>query len=449
MTLAYRTEENDPLVLAIGQGTAVCDGANLNVDARDEMFRFLLDSHAGERGQALSIYFHSGQLIWTTQKEIVEWRFGKVGRVGKLLDFASGYGRITRFLVRDLPPERVWVADIDADGVRFQEEQFGVHGIVSTAAPEDFACAERFDCILVSSLFSHLPEPTFLAWLAKICGLLAPGGMLVFSVHDEALLSDRRAMPASGIVFSEESESHSLAKSEYGSTWVSEAFVRSAVSRSAPGCSTARIPRGFCNFQDLYVVVEGTDPDFSGLTVSAKPEGFVYHCSWVPPDRLEIRGWVIDRVHGKVREVQALVEGRVLQRISDLTPREDFSREVRNEPVTAWGWHFSIPLPPDLPRSSGILVVQVVDGAGRESTLYSATIAGALLRSAQLDLVATTAGLQRMRGEKELLAWNLRDARHEAHVLEARIAAMEASFFWKVRNRWFALKRFLRLTDQP
>ena len=53
---------------------------------------------------------------------MLRWRFGSLERVGKILDFASGYGRVTRFLVRDVPPELVWVADVYADGVRFQEE---------------------------------------------------------------------------------------------------------------------------------------------------------------------------------------------------------------------------------------------------------------------------------------------------------------------------------------
>ena len=38
---------------------------------------------------------------------------------------------------------------------------FGVHGLVSTVRPEDFAAAAggaTFDAILVTSLFTHLPE---------------------------------------------------------------------------------------------------------------------------------------------------------------------------------------------------------------------------------------------------------------------------------------------------
>src|SRR3712207_7519003 len=45
-----------------------------------------------------------------------------------------------------------------AEGVAFQEREFGVHGIVSTTVPDQFPCDVDFDCILVSSLFTHLPR---------------------------------------------------------------------------------------------------------------------------------------------------------------------------------------------------------------------------------------------------------------------------------------------------
>ncbi|HTQ80135.1 MAG TPA: class I SAM-dependent methyltransferase, partial [Thermoanaerobaculia bacterium] len=168
MELAYRNEDANPLVVAVCPPRLLSQGLNLNIHAADEMLSFLEDTFGGDRDQALAVYFDSGRLIWETFREILAWRFGDLDRMGRLLDFASGYGRVTRFAVRDLAPERVWVADIYEQGVRFQEEQFGVHGLVSTASPTDFVTAERFDAILVSSLFSHLPEDTFHTWLARL-----------------------------------------------------------------------------------------------------------------------------------------------------------------------------------------------------------------------------------------------------------------------------------------
>lgn len=187
-SLVYSQEQPNALLLALSDGTPICAGVDLGVHEEDEMWRIFYYRGSQNLDQSLVMYFHSGWKIWSTYRQILAWRFGEPGRVGKILDFASGFGRVTRFIVQDIPPERVWISDIYARGVEFQRQRFGVHGIVSTADPADFRCDERFDAILVSSLFSHLPARTFLAWLRLLWSLLSPGGILVFSVHDEALL---------------------------------------------------------------------------------------------------------------------------------------------------------------------------------------------------------------------------------------------------------------------
>src|SRR5262249_48949064 len=154
----------------------------------------------------------------------------------------SGYGRVTRFLLRLLPAERIWVADVYEGGVAFQERRFGVHGIVSTVDPAGFAAAagaEPFDAILVTSLLTHLPEDRFVAWLRVLLSLLAPGGVLAFSVHDRSVLPAGAELPPSGLLFQEISESGSLEVADYGSTWVSEEFVRSALDRALAGNGAA------------------------------------------------------------------------------------------------------------------------------------------------------------------------------------------------------------------
>jgi SAM-dependent methyltransferase len=455
MNLAYKTEDRNPLVVAVCPDEVLAGDTNLNVHAADEMLAFLEGTFGGDRDHALAVYFQSGLQIWKTFRAILTWYFGSLDRVGRLLDFASGYGRVTRFLVRDLPPDRVSVADIYAEGVRFQEEQLGVHGLVSAAAPGDFAPAEgeRFDAILVSSLFSHLPEEAFHGWLARLRGLLAPGGILVFSVHDWSLLWPEREPTPSGFLFEAISESGSLAKSQYGTCWVTEDFVRRALSRVAPGLPVHRIPRGFANFQDLYLLVDRPELDFSGLTVRPLPEGFVDHCSLLPPDVLELSGWVADRATGqRVREVQCRVDGAVLQVCRTFGPRKDvaarlYRHDGRTLPLS---WRFAVRLPRGTSRSTGTLSIAVIDARGEESILYAATIDAARLASVQRDLAATNAELARIRKEKdETIAMRKAEADYALSVLEARIAAMENSRFWKIRNAWFRFKRKLGLTDQP
>src|SRR5206468_9204978 len=96
---------------------------------------------------------------------------------------------------------------------------------------------------------------------------------------------------------------------------------------------------------------------------------------------------------------------------------------------------------------------------GERSLLYEDRVLAALLRSARLDLImlerrrlaAERESGERLAAERaahERAEAALADAGWRIAVLEARLAAMRASRFWKLRERWFALKRALRLTDE-
>lgn len=448
MPLAYTNEEHNPVVVAFC-AEAIARGVNLNVDSRDEMLMHLVHRHGADRDQGLAIYFQSGMTLWTTLREVIVWWFGDLSRLGRLLDFASGYGRVSRFLVRDIPPERVWVSDIYAGGVRFQEEQFGVHGLVSTADPAEFAHSEscgRFDCILVSSLFTHLPEATFEPWLARLGSLLAPEGLLAFSTHGESLLPIGERLGPNGFRFKPVSESGSLDREQYGSTWVSEEYVRSCLARVLPGASARRIPKGLVSHQDLWVVVRSPEADFSGLDVTAHLDGYVEHCSLAAPDRLEIAGWVVDRVGcGPAQEVWAELDGAIVARCRDLPFRQDVEAAFPGERLTAQGWRLPVPLPSGLLIGTTPLVLRVVDAQGRPSAIAASSVESAMLRSARLDLLTTRVQLAEAYKENARLGESEARLGWEVAARDARIAAMEASRFWKLRRQWFALKRRLGL----
>ena len=105
-------------------------------------------------------YFRSELSAARLLLEVLHWRFGALDDL-RILDFASGYGRVTRFLAARLPPASLWVGEIDPDAVEFQRVRFGVGGQVSAQRAADLAIDGRFDAVLASSLFSHLPKAAF------------------------------------------------------------------------------------------------------------------------------------------------------------------------------------------------------------------------------------------------------------------------------------------------
>lgn len=443
MTLAYQTGDQNLLVAALVPASGRYARLCLDVHVEDEMLLHYLNLQNGDGDRALVLYFDSGRRLWETMAAVLRWRFGDSLPDLRLLDFASGYGRVTRFAVLDVPPERLWVSDIYAGGVRFQEERFGVHGLVSHADPADFECGETFDAVLVSSLFTHLPEITFRAWFQRLFGLLRPGGVLAFSVHDQDLLAQGRELPPSGVLFDASSESGSLPGEQYGTTWVSEAFVRRTLGELAPAAAVHRVPRGLLRFQDLYVVVAEPACDFSGLGLRAEPEGFVEHCS-LAANRLRLSGWVVDRTLRSVpRELRISIGGEVGGVVRDFQRRDEIAALFPYETVIGYGWRAEVLLPPETLERGAAVEVEVLDAAGGISTLYSDPIPGALLRSARLDLYSTRVQLDQRGAELSAEKQRSENLRREIGEQKARIAAMEASRFWRMRNVWWRVKGWL------
>ncbi len=454
MTLAFHPDETHPRTqiatlladLGIAPGTL-----DLAVDDRDEMLAFLVESHGGDRDRALFQYFQSGASIADSLGQVLRWRFADPGKTVRLLDFASGYGRVTRFLLREVPPERVWVADVYADGVRFQEERLGVHGLVSAIRPEDFVCGERFDAILVISLFTHLPEDRFVAWLRVLLGLLAPDGLLVFSAHSPEVLPAGVEMPAGGFLFQTVSESGSWQTRHSGATWGTAGFARAALERATvrgapgiPGASLHHIERALCNFQDLYLVLPEPGVDFSSLAFQGEPQLFVEKAELTAEGRLELSGWAAVR-NGTVREVEVWLDGERLGSTTVEAERCDVAGFFGGDRHVRSGWACACPLPSGASRSTAVLRLRVIDGRGHSHVLWAGSVEGLLLAASRLE----TNHLQGCLHHTEaVLADERARTAVERSVLQARIAAMEASRFWKLRNAWFRLKARVGLAEK-
>jgi SAM-dependent methyltransferase len=443
LDLFFKDGDDCPLVAAL-QPEVLTSGVNLSVSARDEMCRLF---HYG-RGEAwdlsLHLYLDSGRKIWRTLRQVLLWHFGDLSRVGSLLDFAAGYGRVTRFAAAepDLPTERLWMSEIDPEAVRFQAATFGVHGLLSASDPAAFAPGREFDAILVSSLFTHLPEERFAAWLARLLALVKPGGLLAFSVHDTALLDVADVadvVDAAGdaaFVFREESESGSLDGSEYGSTWVTEAHVRARIAEAASlggvsGVGVHRIPRGLANYQDLYVVTRGAGRAAGGEGVLAVlrggAEGFVESCYLSAARRLALGGWVTDRfTRQPLREVRVLLDGE-LAATAELWDRPEIADVFPGDARGGQGWRAEVPLPPRRSLGEIDLRLVAVGADGFAVPLFAGSAESALARIA---------------------LYHLLNLGRENEALKARLAGMRASRFWKIRDRWFALKRWLRVTKE-
>jgi 2-polyprenyl-3-methyl-5-hydroxy-6-metoxy-1,4-benzoquinol methylase len=238
-----------------------------DIDDDDELLLYSLDVAADKPAlryyHAVRSYFQGG-----------EWNVAEVDKVlgdhgfalrdtGSLLEFASGWGRVTRHLVHYVDRERITVSDIDPGAVDFVRRGLGVQGFLSTAAAEDLAHDGRYDLIVVVSLFSHLPLERWGPWLRRLGELLADDGMILIStlgMHAYGVNVPDADRPAftqvtEGFFYGEANETRGrLSADDYGTAYVDETFVKAATAESFPGRFVASCPRALNGFQDVYLL---------------------------------------------------------------------------------------------------------------------------------------------------------------------------------------------------
>ncbi|HZI64179.1 MAG TPA: class I SAM-dependent methyltransferase [Thermoanaerobaculia bacterium] len=439
--LALGPEEAHPLVDGL-LGSLPGPPVARAIHADDEMLAVAVEREDGDLDRGLASYFCDGWRVATSMQQIA-MALGGFDRLGAVLDFASGYGRATRFLARRLDPARLWVAEIDPQAVEFQGATFGVHALQSAADPAAFVCPQTFDLIYAVSLFTHLPSQAFHTWLRRLSELLRPAGLLALTVHDFCLLPPGHPRPPDGFVFEPTSESGTLAPQSYGSTWVSEGFLRRAAAEAAPGLAVRRIALGLGGYQDVYLLARRSQAELDALPYDPGPHGFLERAG-VESGRLRLSGWATGWPGGsRLAAVRAWLDGRLAAETPGGVDRPDLAA-LHGEAARRSGFALALELPRRPRHGSSVLSVKAASESGVEALLHFGTVETALLRSARGEAVAAVH--ERFRREEAE-----HEARHLAvrvEELEARIAAMRRSRFWRIRDAWFAVKRALGWTRE-
>lgn len=459
MRLAYTTADRNPIVEAfLNDSCGGSAGLCLDIPTADNMYGFLAQAAGGHREAALLAYFRSGWSAYRTVRALLDAPGGP-GAAARILDFAGGYGRSTRYLVRDHNPALVTVCDILPDAVAFQHDRFGVQAALSATTPEELALDGSYDLIFVASLFSHLPERSFGRWLARLLDLLAPGGVLAFSTHDTTLMLAGRSMPEDGIYFEGQSDLVGrLEEADYGTSWVTEDFVRRVLGRVAGpqrAATARRVPRGLWSFQDLWLVGGTSCPDsyLQSVDPPIEAQAVVEEVRREDSSTFDIAGWAVDLVGPRpVAQIDILVDGAVVASATPTDPRRDVATFLGlGEPIRA-GFRLTVTLEHPLdPRA--LLALAVTTEAGVRHLALCDTLASAALGWAreqdQAVARAHKEGFEARIHDLEFVLqgreYELAVARNTCSTRDREIAAMQASAFWRLRDAWWALRRGLGL----
>ena len=349
------------------------------IDPADEMLLFDLPSFGGNRERAAIHYLSQGRVIRDNLNQILSWHFAGKGEIKRFLDFASGYGRLTRFMVQEITPDHIWISDIYREGVAFQQRQFGVGGIVSTPNPEQYPDSGKFDCIYVGSLFSHLPQKTFSSWLSKLYSMLNLGGLLAFSVLDFARIPAGTCRPSDGYSFSPSSESATLDHHQYGITHVNEEFVRGQIAQASAGAGHyLRIPRALAGHQDIYALSNAPLQPTDQLNFAHAPVGYLDRCEYNSTGAIVFAGWSADVTPGgSIREVQISVDGELACSAKTTQHRPDVAAHLGIAADTPCAW--AALLPAGVPANA-LITVKIISARAFECVLLIETLADLMLR---------------------------------------------------------------------
>ena len=257
----------DLLDLAACELAAQRWGVSPEIHPKDFIFRFLCEHPAlsNEKAiehysKAIEHYFNDGQQSAQTLRKLLSDVCGLEGKPVELLEFASGYGCVTRHL-RSVIPLCVPIAcDIHQEAVVFIADHLGVPAVLSTPQPEALRIAKVFDVVFALSFFSHMPKSSFSRWLRKLASLTKPEGVLIFTTHGRV---SQKYFPscqfdADGFYFLPTSEQKDLSTEEYGSSVVTPDYVLRQLFE-IPALTLTYFQEGYWwKHQDIYVVRLGS-----------------------------------------------------------------------------------------------------------------------------------------------------------------------------------------------
>jgi SAM-dependent methyltransferase len=140
--------------------------------------------------------------VYKAFKGIFEKYNGRLSSCEAILDFGCGWGRVTRFFLREVEPSRLWGIDSDGNFIEMgkQTNKWCRFERVDPLPPTHFS-TNQFDFIFSYSVFSHLCEDMHAKWLSEFARILKPGGLFIATTWGrdfiEAVDAFRREYPSS------------------------------------------------------------------------------------------------------------------------------------------------------------------------------------------------------------------------------------------------------------
>ena len=229
-----------------------------DIHEKDFIYWFLVGndpSHAASQKSQIDYYFADGEKSAKKLAKLVQALELTQGRRLRLLEFASGYGCVTRHLKKE-PIFDVTSCDIHPEAIEFLSRRIAVKTIQSTSSPDRFALPEKYDVVFALSFFSHMPRATWGAWVKALCNALEAPGYLIFTTHGwtSAAHMQMKELPPDGFWFAPLTEQKDIDPNEYGCTIVTPEFAFAEIRNQTGSSRISFMQSDWWNLQDVWVV---------------------------------------------------------------------------------------------------------------------------------------------------------------------------------------------------
>lgn len=105
----------------------------------------------------------------------------------RIVDFGSGWGRISRMLLGRQEAQRIYALDVDRDMTALVNVTLpGINAVTIDPEPPTVLADSSIGGAVAFSVFSHLSGPAHEAWAGEMGRIIAPGGFAAITVLDDA-----------------------------------------------------------------------------------------------------------------------------------------------------------------------------------------------------------------------------------------------------------------------
>jgi SAM-dependent methyltransferase len=235
-------------------------GVSGHVSEYDHLLGYLI-KNVRDPVKATEIYFSGGRVNASRIIARIQDLHGKIDSKS-ILEFAAGFGRVTRHLVALIPDAtRLMTSDIHIEACETIRDELHVSSSISSDHPDDLRISGSFDFVFAFSFFSHMPHKSFGPWIAALYALVVPGGHLLITTHGDYARTTHPEFfgaifdEAIGFGFRGESDQADIPSEQYGSAVVSNAYVERVLLEFAPGAEVlSHLPNVWFGLQDEWVI---------------------------------------------------------------------------------------------------------------------------------------------------------------------------------------------------